>query len=222
MTTLEDLRVLDLSNSVAGAYCTKLFADHGADVIVVEPPGGSRLREFADWFRLGTNKRSVTLDIGTETGRRLFRKMVEQANVVVESFAGDRMEAMDLGYTTLYGIKRRIILTSIPSDADDLPQTGLLAGLNAFAATAIAVYNADAYEVPQHIEIAAQDCAAFAAAFADRIEAPPIESSPFRMSQIERLSGPAPATGEHNHEIYCGEMGLEAGDLTRLRAAGVI
>src|SRR3990170_8774775 len=99
-STLADLRVLDLSDGVGGAYCTKLFADYGADVIVVEPPGGGhplrRHGPFPDdmphreagalWLYLGTNKRSLTLDIASPSGREIFRRLVEEANVVVESF----------------------------------------------------------------------------------------------------------------------------------------
>src|SRR2546422_9820222 len=99
-TTLSDLRVLDLSDGVAGAYCTKLFAGYGADVIALEPPSGHPLRRHgpfargvphhetgALWLYLATNKRSVTLDINTRTGQRLFRRMVEEANVIVEPLA---------------------------------------------------------------------------------------------------------------------------------------
>jgi crotonobetainyl-CoA:carnitine CoA-transferase CaiB-like acyl-CoA transferase len=126
MTTLEDLRVLDLSNGTAGAYCTKLFADFGADVIAIEPPAGNPLRRQgsfaggapnretgAAWLYLATNKRSVTLDVTTATGRRLFRRMAEQANVIVESFAPGTMDGLGLGFRDLHGIKRRIVLTSI-------------------------------------------------------------------------------------------------------------
>src|SRR5437667_145542 len=117
-TSLSDLRVLDFSDGVAGAYCTKLFAGYGADVIALEPPAGHPLRRHgpfartstrprphgfphretgALWLYLATGKRSVTLDIATRTGQRLFRRMVEEANVIVESFPPGRMAALGLG-----------------------------------------------------------------------------------------------------------------------------
>ncbi len=208
-TTLSDLRVLDLSRSVAGAYCTKLFADYGADVIAIEPPEGHPLRRHgpfvadrqhretgALWLYLGTNKRSVTLDIDTISGQFLFRTMVEEANVVVESFAPGRMTELRLGHADLRRIKRRIILTSITpfgqhgpracwgatnitsfasggqmsltGDADREPlvnggyQAEYQAGLQAFAASAVAAHNADVLEVPNHIDISAQECMASA------------------------------------------------------------
>jgi crotonobetainyl-CoA:carnitine CoA-transferase CaiB-like acyl-CoA transferase len=121
---LDELRVLDLSNRIAGAFASKLFADYGADVIAVEPPAGNPVRREMPqpghpardgilWKYLGTNKRSITLDIATETGRRIFRGMVEQANVIIESFAPGTMASLGLDFTRLQGIKRRLILTSI-------------------------------------------------------------------------------------------------------------
>jgi crotonobetainyl-CoA:carnitine CoA-transferase CaiB-like acyl-CoA transferase len=208
-TTLGDLRVLDLSRSIAGAYCTKLFADYGADVIVLEPPSGHPLRRhgpFVDdlphpetsalWLYLGTNKRSVTIDIETSSARALFRKMVEEANVVVESFEPGHMTELGLDARALRRIKRRIIITSITPFGQTGPRAGwkatnlttfasggqmsltgdpdreplvnggyqaeYQAGLQAFAASAVAAHNADVLEVPNHIDISAQECMASA------------------------------------------------------------
>jgi len=204
---LASLRVLDLSSGIAGAYCTKLFAAYGADVIVVEPPGGSPLRRQgpfaggaphretgAAWLYLATNKRSVTLDIASATGRILFRRMVEEANVIVEDMPPGHLERLGLGFTDLRDIKRRIVLVSITPYGQSGPRAGwqgtnltalaasgqmaltgdpdreplasggsqaeYQAGLNAFAAAAVAAQNADALEVPQHIDISLQECAA--------------------------------------------------------------
>ncbi len=208
-TTLADLRVLDLSDGVAGAYCTKLLADYGAEVTVLEAPSGHPLRRHgpfagdrphcetgALWLYLATNKRSANLDVTTRTGQRLFRRMVEEANVIVESFAPRRLDELKLSYETLRGIKRRIILVSITpfgqtglcaewratnlnsfasggqmsltGDPEREPlvnggyQAEYQAGLQAFAAAAVAAYNADTLEVPQHIDISAQECMASA------------------------------------------------------------
>jgi crotonobetainyl-CoA:carnitine CoA-transferase CaiB-like acyl-CoA transferase len=218
MTTLEDLRILDLARTAAGAYCARLFADYGADVIAIEPPAGNPLRRSGDrWPPLSVNKRSITLDICTPSGQRLFRQMVEQANVVVEDFPAGTLDALRLGFDSLYGIKRRIILVSItPGSA------AILAGLNAFAATAIAAHNADAYEVPQHITISGDEAASFLAAMGIGLQTVSPDAGLFTMSEVERVSRASPLTGEHNHEFFCGEMGLEPGDLARLRAASVI
>jgi crotonobetainyl-CoA:carnitine CoA-transferase CaiB-like acyl-CoA transferase len=208
-STLEDLRVLDLSNSVAGGYCGKLLADYGADVIKVEPPSGDPVRRhgpFPDdhphreagalWLYLGTNKRSVTLDIAQPTGQRLFRRLVEDANVIVESFKPGYMNSLGLGFQALTSVKRRIVLVSITPYGQSGPKAGWTAtnltsfasggqmcitgepdreplvnggyqaeyqaGLQAFAAAAVAAHQADATEVPQHVDISAQECMASA------------------------------------------------------------
>lgn len=205
MTTLEALRVLDVSDGVAGAFCTRLFAGYGADVIVVEPPSGHPLRRHgpfaseerpaesgAPWLYLAAGKRSITLDITTRTGQTLLRNMAEEANVVVESFAPGRIAELGLGFGVLQRIKKRIVLTSITpfgqmgprahwkatnltsyasggqmsvtGDPDREPllaagyQAEYQAGLQAFGASAIAAHNADVYEVPQHVDISAQEC----------------------------------------------------------------
>ena len=135
--TLAELRVLDLSSGVAGAYCSKLFAAYGADVIAVEPPGGSPLRRrgpFVDgrpyretgaaWLYLGAGKRSVTLDVETASGQAVFHQMAEEAAVIVEDGAPGRMEALGLGYETLLHIKRRTILVSITPFGQTGPRSG--------------------------------------------------------------------------------------------------
>jgi hypothetical protein len=219
---LADLRVLDLSNGIAGAYCARLFAGYGADVIVVEPPAGNALRRHEAWSRLAAGKRSITLDIRTATGGLLFRDMVEGANLIVECFAPGAMDALGLGFAKLQAIKRRIILTSIQGSGEPLAE--YVAGLNSFAASAIAAHNADSHEIPQHIEIAARECIASAAALGLHLPSSQatFDRAPFQMSAVAWADGPAPRLGEHNAEFFCGEMGLPAADLPRLRAAGLI
>ncbi len=401
-STLADLRVLDVSGGVAGGYCGKLFADYGADVLKVEPPSGDPTRRqgpFPDgqpdretgalWLYLGTNKRSVTLDISQPTGQRLFRRLVEDANVVVETVPAGRqgfppghLELLGLGFEALRSIKRRIVMVSITPYGQSGPKAGwratnvtsfasggqmsltgepdreplvnagyqadYQAGLQAFGAAAVAAYQADATEVPQHVDISAQECMAsalelylpwwaylkrdvskrggnvlsatlgvfptadghiglhimprnwpwfaramgredliddsrfrdkhsrlqhndeliaivrawaagqkakevyreagaarvpiaFVQTLGDLLESEQLRAReyfqevehpvaghltypgpPFRMSEVEWRAGRAPLLGEHNREVYCGELGLSAGDLARLRAAGVV
>ncbi len=127
MTALSDLRVLDLSQHLAGPFCTKLFADFGADVIKVEPPrqgdSARRLGPFPNgepnpevsgvFLYLNTNKRSITLDVETATGQQLLRELVRTADIVVESFAVDVLAEMGLGFGTLETLRPGLILTSI-------------------------------------------------------------------------------------------------------------
>ena len=126
MSALSDLQVVDLSTGIAGPFCTKLFADFGADVIKVEPLGGGEARDlgpFPDdiandetsgiFLYLNTNKRGVTLDIETEQGKSLLRKLIELSDVVVESFTPGYMEQLGFSYDTLEQIKPGIVLASI-------------------------------------------------------------------------------------------------------------
>jgi crotonobetainyl-CoA:carnitine CoA-transferase CaiB-like acyl-CoA transferase len=96
---LDDLVVLDLTTTLAGAWCSRLLADFGADVVMVEAPGGSplrRLEPFATDPASGqpvsipaayvlANKQSIELDIASEKGRRVLRQLAERADIVLES-----------------------------------------------------------------------------------------------------------------------------------------
>jgi benzylsuccinate CoA-transferase BbsE subunit len=122
-SALGDIRVLDLTGEI-GQYATKLLADLGADVIKIEPPGGDPVRALPPhyhgrpdislyWLNLNTNKRSVTLNLESAEGRRLFERLVATADVVAESFKPGYLGSIGLGYEALSRIKPDIILTSI-------------------------------------------------------------------------------------------------------------
>ncbi len=127
MTALSDLRVLDLSQHLAGPFCTKLFADFGADVIKVEPPGqGDSARQLGPFpngesnpdasgvfLYLNTNKRSVTLDVTSTTGRDRLRELVATADIVVENYDVGVMAEMGLDFDQLEALRPGVILTSI-------------------------------------------------------------------------------------------------------------
>ena len=112
---LDDVRVLDLSEGIAGPFCTKLLAALGADVISVEAPGrGDRARSYAPFpddephpelsglfLYLNTGKRSVTLDLEQASGRALCRPLADWADIVIEDFAPGRLDAWGLGYGAL-------------------------------------------------------------------------------------------------------------------------
>lgn len=95
MSALDDLKVVDFSESIAGQYCSRLFAGYGADVVLVEPPGGSTIRKvgpyskpFGDsttFYHLNLDKRSVTLDLATSGGNDALVTLCSKANVVIMS-----------------------------------------------------------------------------------------------------------------------------------------
>ena len=93
---LSDLRVVDISQGIAGPYATKLLADSGALVTKVEPPGGDytrRLGPFPDdvpdpeqsglYLHLNTSKRSMTLDVSVPSGQVVLKKLLANADVFV-------------------------------------------------------------------------------------------------------------------------------------------
>ncbi|MBI2864175.1 MAG: CoA transferase [Chloroflexi bacterium] len=123
---LTGMLVLDLSQGISGAFCTKLLADFGAEVIKVEPLSGEPTRRLGPCLEdhpgpersgtflfLNTNKKSLTLDIACQTGASIFKKLVKQADIVVESSSPGVMTSLGLGYEDLEAIKPDIIVTSI-------------------------------------------------------------------------------------------------------------
>ena len=126
---LSDVKVLDLTSSLAGPYCTKMLADYGAEVIKIEKPGtGDPSRRYGPFpndepdpeksglfLFLNTNKKSLTLDLKTETGRGIAKALAKEAHIVVESFHPGTMEGFGLGYAELEKINPNLVMTSISS-----------------------------------------------------------------------------------------------------------
>lgn len=121
---LDGMRVIDLTQVMAGPFCTMLLADLGADVIKVEPPGGGdqtrhswgRTEEGRDgpaFFALNRNKRSVVLDLRNNSDREDFLALVRDADVVVENYRPGVMERLGIGYETLRQEVPSIIYASI-------------------------------------------------------------------------------------------------------------
>ncbi len=122
---LDDVRVLDLAGE-PGAYCGKLLADMGADVIKVEPPGGDPSRGIGPFFHdeedpekslsffaHNTSKRSVTLDIARAQGRALLKRLVEKTDVLIETCPPGYLDGLELGPEALGRINPGLIYCSI-------------------------------------------------------------------------------------------------------------
>jgi benzylsuccinate CoA-transferase BbsE subunit len=136
---LEGLRVLDLSGPMAN-YSGKLFADMGADVILIEPPGGTQLRHeppFIDdvagverslnYAYQNTSKRGIVLDLDTASGQRIFRELAAKADLVIETNPPGWMAARGIGYEDLKQLNPRISIASITA----FGQTGPYAQMQA-------------------------------------------------------------------------------------------
>ncbi|MFC1943986.1 CaiB/BaiF CoA transferase family protein, partial [Chloroflexota bacterium] len=122
---LDAYRVLDLSDE-KGHLCGRILADLGADVIKVERPGGDPSRNIGPfykdipdaeksllWFTFNANKRGVTLDIETEEGKELLKRLIQKTDFLIESFPPGYMNQIGLGYEMLKEINSRLIMTSI-------------------------------------------------------------------------------------------------------------
>jgi crotonobetainyl-CoA:carnitine CoA-transferase CaiB-like acyl-CoA transferase len=124
--TLDDLKVLDLSQGLAGPICAKILADFGADVIKVEPPAGDTARRMAPhagneahpeksliYLLANLNKRGIRLDLEKPEGRELLRRLAHASDVIVESFVPGFLASIGLDYATLAQENPRLIMVSI-------------------------------------------------------------------------------------------------------------
>ena len=130
---LSPYRVLDLTDE-QGLLCGKILADLGADVIAVEPPGGSTARTIGPfyhdevhpekslfWWAYSVNKRSITLNLETHDGRELLRRLAKDAHFLIESFSPGYMARLGLGYRDLEAINPGLIMVSITPFGQDGP-----------------------------------------------------------------------------------------------------
>ncbi|MCP5056389.1 MAG: CoA transferase [bacterium] len=133
---LSGRRVLELAGE-EGAYCGKLLADLGADVIKLEPPGGDPSRgtppriqagsgreESLSFLYMNTSKRGVALDLQQPEGRALFEKLASSADLVIETLAPGTLEGLGLGYENLRQANARLVLTSISGFGQTGPHRG--------------------------------------------------------------------------------------------------
>jgi crotonobetainyl-CoA:carnitine CoA-transferase CaiB-like acyl-CoA transferase len=204
---LSHVRVVDLTHSTAGPYCTKLMAGFGAEVIKIERPGtGDKMRSVWPFFQdepglersipflwLNTGKKSITLNLKTATGCDIFKKLVGTADVVMENFSPRVMPSLGLSWATLQQLNPRLVMTSISNfgqsgpykdyQAEEIVEyalSGLMyltgdpekpplctgpavtqytAGMQAYLATLMALYQRGADGEGQYVEVSIQECA---------------------------------------------------------------
>jgi CoA:oxalate CoA-transferase len=127
---LHGLRILDLSQFLAGPFCTQILADLGAEIIKIEPQAGDPTRALPPYFYKGEsayflainrNKRSVVLDLSTEAGRLVLHELVRRADVVLEAFRPGVTKKLGVDYVTLKGINPRLVYCSISGFGQDGP-----------------------------------------------------------------------------------------------------
>ena len=128
---LHGVRVLDLTQFLAGPFCTMILGDMGADVIKIEPPGGEVQRNSMklgagdvdppSFLALNRNKRSMVLDLRSDGGRALFYELVGQSDVLVENFKPGTTKKLGIDYETLSALRPELIYASITGFGDSGP-----------------------------------------------------------------------------------------------------
>ena len=123
---LDGVKVLDLTHHIAGPWCTKLLADYGADVLKVERPEGDPARGMPPFYHdeidqdksllflyLNTCKRGITLNLKTLQGRRMFRELLQDVDLLVENFSPRVMASLDLDFESLLELNPSLVMVSI-------------------------------------------------------------------------------------------------------------
>ena len=120
---LTDIRVIEMGTMIAGPFCGQLLADHGAEVIKLEQPEiGDPMRQWGKekphgkalfWPVLARNKLSATLNAREADGQALVKKLVEDADILLENFRPGTMERWGLGYEELSAINPKLIMIRV-------------------------------------------------------------------------------------------------------------
>lgn len=127
---LEGMKILDFTRVYSGPYCTMLLADLGAEVIKVEAVGrGDDTRSFAPikdgesgyFMYLNRNKKSLSLDLKSEKGRKVAKDLIAWADIVIENFSPGTMDRLGLGYEVAKEVNPQIIYASISGFGQDGP-----------------------------------------------------------------------------------------------------
>ena len=137
---LTGVRVLDLSSYIAGPFCTRMLAGFGADVIKLERPGGDPIRRWGPFpdavpnpeagalhLYLNQGKRSVTLDLESDTGLEALTKLIDWADVLVEGYRSGTMARWGFGYDDLAESHPELIYVSVTDFGQDGPYSDLAA-----------------------------------------------------------------------------------------------
>ena len=131
---LDGVKVLDLSEDIAGSFCARVLADYGADVLKLEPPGGAALRRIGPFFGddphpekslfflvMNLNKKGATLNLDSTTGREILKELAQHVDVVVESFRPTYLTSIGLDYEVLAQLNPALVMTSITPFGQDGP-----------------------------------------------------------------------------------------------------
>lgn len=120
---LDGLRVIDAASLYAAPFIATLLADHGADVVKIEPPGGDPYRHYPNrmWPLLARGKRSIELDLRDPEGLAVLRRMVAESDVLVVNLPPDTLQKRGLDYATLAARNPKLIMVSVTGFGLDGP-----------------------------------------------------------------------------------------------------
>ncbi|RYF81069.1 MAG: CoA transferase [Comamonadaceae bacterium] len=130
MTSLEGVRVLDLSRFIAGPYCAMMLGDMGAEVVKIEPPGDGEYARRAMpavdgqslyTFIVNRNKKSLAIDLRNPEGLATLKALIREADVLVENFRPGTMEQMGLGWDAVHALNPRLVMARISGFGQDGP-----------------------------------------------------------------------------------------------------
>jgi len=131
---LEGVRVVEMGSLLAGPFCGQLLADFGAEVIKIEPPGkGDPMRVWGRhqkegrtlwWPIIARNKKSVTLNLREQEGQELARKLISEADVLVENFRPGTLEKWGLGYEKLKSLNPGLVMVRVSGYGQTGPYSG--------------------------------------------------------------------------------------------------
>ena len=160
---LNGIRVLDLGSGISGPWCAKILADYGAEVIKVESPGSGdaarRMGPFAGddpdpvksltFLYLNTNKKGVTLDPSSASGRRLLDRLLAEADVLVENYPPARSKELGLDYASLAEVNPQVVVTSITPFGQTGPYRGYQAtDIVTYALSGLMYHSGDSDQEP--------------------------------------------------------------------------
>src|SRR5438876_6231757 len=132
LRALDGIRVLDVTQVMAGPFCAMLLADLGADVVKVEPPAGDSTRQMPgaagsdspSFNAVNRGKRGIVLNLKTAGGREVFTRLARATDILIENYRPGVMAALGLGYDTLSAVNPRLIYASISGYGQTGPARG--------------------------------------------------------------------------------------------------
>ena len=142
---LQEIRILDFSQYIAGPFAAMLLSEQGAEVIKVERPEGDPMRRHHGFIVWNRSKKNIKLDLQKPTGKQIAHKLAKQSDVVIESFRPGVAERLGIGYDAISKVNPRIVYCSVSGFGQDGPYRDL-PGWDPIVASVAGIYTTQAGE----------------------------------------------------------------------------